>query len=143
MKRAAIYFFYDSKGLVQDYVSYFLSDLTQNVDRLLIIVNGRLDEENKDKLAQFGEVYFRENDELDVGAYKFGLEKLSVTIATFDELILLNNTIMGPIYPFKETFDKMLTKDVDFWGLTKVGDLGIGETLLSKSKYDKYHEHIQ
>ena len=143
MKRAAIYFFYDGKGLVQDYISYFLSDLTQNVDRLLIIVNGQLDEENRDKLAQFGEVYFRENDELDVGAYKFGLEKIGKALATFDELILLNNTIMGPIYPFKETFDKMLTKDVDFWGLTKVGDIGIGEALLSKSKYDKYYEHIQ
>lgn len=143
MKRAAIYFFYDGKGLVQDYVSYFLSDLTQNIDRLLIIVNGQLDEGNKNKLAQFGKVYFRENDELDVGAYKFGLNKIGEAIETFDELILLNNTILGPIYPFKETFDKMLTQDVDFWGLTKVGEMGISGPVLSKSKYDKYYEHIQ
>lgn len=143
MKRVAIYFFFDSKGIVHDYVSYFLSDLVKNIDRLLIVVNGHLDEANQTKLAQFGEVYLRDNDELDVGAYKFGLAQLDDELPQFDEIILLNNTIMGPLYPFKETFDKMASQELDFWGLTKVGEIGLNETLLKKSKYDKYYEHIQ
>ncbi|MCJ1996245.1 rhamnan synthesis protein F [Lactococcus piscium] len=143
MKRVAIYFFFDSKGVVHDYVPYFLSDLMKNVDKLIIVVNGQLDEMNEQTLSKFGEVYFRDNDELDVGAYKFGLSKISSELAQFDELILLNNTIMGPLYPFKETFDKMLSEDVDFWGITKVGEIGINDQLLVKSRYDKYYEHIQ
>ena len=143
MKRVAIYFFYDGKGIVHDYVPYFLSDLTKNIDRLIIVVNGQMDDVNQAKLAQFGEVYLRDNDELDVGAYKYGLAKLGDDLSQFDEVILLNNTIMGPLYPFKETFDKMATQEVDFWGLTKVGDIGLNEVLLKKSKYDKYYEHIQ
>ena len=75
MKRVAIYFFYDGKGIVHDYVPYFLSDLTKNIDRLIIVVNGQMDDVNQAKLAQFGEVYLRDNDELDVGAYKYGLAK--------------------------------------------------------------------
>ena len=143
MKRVAIYFFFDSKGIVHDYVSYFLSDLVKNIDRLLIVVNGQMDEANQTKLAQFGEVYLRDNDELDVGAYKFGLAQLGDDLPQFDEIVLLNNTIMGPLYPFKETFDKMASQELDFWGLTKVGEIGLNEALLKKSKYDKYYEHIQ
>ena len=130
MKRVAIYFFFDSKGIVHDYVSYFLSDLVKNIDRLLIVVNGQMDEANQTKLAQFGEVYLRDNDELDVGAYKFGLAQLGDDLPQFDEIVLLNNTIMGPLYPFKETFDKMASQELDFWGLTKVGEIGLNKALL-------------
>jgi rhamnosyltransferase len=143
MKRAAIYFFFDGKGIVHDYVPYFLSDFTKHIDRLLIVVNGQMDEANQEKLAEFGEVYLRDNDELDVGTYKFGLAKLGADLSLYDEVVLLNNTIMGPLYPFKETFDKMSAQNLDFWGLTKVGEIGINEALREKSKYDKYYEHIQ
>ena len=31
----------------------------------------------------------------------------------------MNYTFFGPLYPFKEMFDTMSERDVDFWGLTK------------------------
>ena len=34
-------------------------------------------------------------------------------------MIMMNFTIMGPIYPFEEMFKKMDSKDLDFWGMTK------------------------
>ncbi|MBS7577281.1 MULTISPECIES: rhamnan synthesis F family protein [unclassified Enterococcus] len=144
MKRIAIYFFYDSAGTVHDYVDYFLTDLSKNTQKIITVVNGSLDEANKKKLLKFGEVIERENHGLDVGAYQEGIRKLGSDLKSYDELILLNNTIMGPLYPFKETFDKMdQNKEIDFWGLTKVGEMQLPPHLLPTAYYGYYPDHIQ
>ncbi|GAA5819218.1 MAG: rhamnan synthesis protein F [Methanobrevibacter sp. CfCl-M3] len=144
MKRVAIYFFYDKQGIVHDYVDYFLNDFKKNVDKIVIIVNGTLDGLNKEKLAKFGEVLERENKGLDVGAYKHGINFLGSSISRYDELILLNNTIMGPIYPFKETFDRMDENlGIDFWGISKVGEIQLPHHLIGTAYYGYYPEHIQ
>lgn len=121
MKRAAIYFFYDKQGIVDRFVEYFLKDFTKNIDYLLIVSNGKLLDDGRKKLEIFGEVVERENKGFDVWAYKTGLEKIGWdNIGNYDEIILLNNTILGPVYPFRETFQKMDKKtNLDFWGITE------------------------
>lgn len=119
-KRLAIYFFYDKQGIVDSYVPYFLTDLRKNVDNILIVCNGKLNIEGKQKLKQYGEVLVRDNKGFDVWAYKEGMLHLGwQNIEEYDELILLNSTIMGPLYPLSFTFEKMSSCDLDFWGLTK------------------------
>ena len=44
IKRCAIYFFYDSYGVVDDYVHTMLSALDPLVDRLVVVCNGSLNE---------------------------------------------------------------------------------------------------
>ncbi len=119
-RRMAVYFFFDKHGDVDGYVPYFLEDLKKNVEEILIVCNGKLTEEGKTTLEKYGNVMVRENEGLDVWAYKegmasYGWEKLS----QYDEVILLNSTIMGPLYPLAETFKKMDQKDLDFWGITE------------------------
>lgn len=119
-KRIAIYFFYDKYGIVDRFVEYFLTDLKRNVDTILIVCNGKLNEEGNRKLKKYGELLIRENKGFDVWAYKKGIEHIGWDeLYQYDELIMLNSTILGPIYPLKETFDKMDSLDLDFWGLTK------------------------
>jgi len=119
-KRIAIYFFFDKYGVVDKYVSYFLNDLNKNVDRTIIVVNGKLTKNGKEILLNYGEVLQRDNKGFDVWAYKTALEYIGwEALEGFDEVILLNSTIMGPIYPLEETFVKMSKVDLDFWGLTK------------------------
>jgi len=121
IRRIGIYFLYDKDGIVDDYIPFLLRDLVQNLEKLIFVSNGPLTTESKDKLTEFSPVILeRENTGLDVWAYKeamlsVGWEKL----AEYDEVVLLNYTLMGPVHPFKEAFDEMAARDVHFWGLTR------------------------
>lgn len=71
MRRAALFFFYDGQGIVDDYVTYMLRDLRPNLDKLYIVVNGLLTPEGREKFAPLADdIYVRENKGLDVWAYK-------------------------------------------------------------------------
>lgn len=118
-KRLAIYFFFDKEGIVDRYVPYFLKDLKKNVSDLLIVSNGAPTKEGEQTLKEYGELFVRDNTGFDVWAYKEALEHYGwEALEQYDEVILLNSTIMGPVFPLKETFDRMDARDVDFWGMT-------------------------
>lgn len=141
-KRMAIFFFYDRRGVVDGYVPYLLEDLKKNVDNIYIVCNGKLKESGKIILQKYGEIEIRENSGFDVWAYKSALENIGWSkLEEYDEIIMLNNTIMGPIYPFFETFEKMDKRDLDFWGLTKY--FKINEDPFGYSPFGYLPEHIQ
>ena len=122
MKRVAIYFFYDKDGVVDRYVDYFLEDFKKNLDRLIVVCNGKLTPEGRQEFSKYtNEIIVRENKGFDVWAYKEGIEYIGWdNLKNYDELVMLNMTIMGPVYSFKEMFDEMDSrKELDFWGITK------------------------
>ena len=140
--RLAIYFFYDKDGIVDNYVFTFLDDLKLNVSDLLIVSNGKIENKSKKRLANYGNVIERENKGFDVWAYKTGIDYYGWRkLETFDEIIMINSTIMGPLYPFKETFDLMDPQDLDFWGLTEFFEFPIDPS--GASPYGYIPDHIQ
>lgn len=143
VKRIAIYFFYDKDGIVDDYIPFQLRDLKENVDELLIVVNGELAEEGKKKLELFStDVLVRDNIGFDVWAYKAGIEYFGWDKLTqYDEMILMNFTMFGPLYPTKEVFEKMSKQDLDFWGITKHHKVDFDA--FGTCKYGYIPEHIQ
>ncbi|WP_018212329.1 rhamnan synthesis F family protein [Desulfitobacterium hafniense] len=120
MKRFAIYFFYDRDGVVDDYVSFFLQELSRNIQSLCVVCNGVLSDEGRRKLEVFtSQIIVRENKGYDAWAYKIALEVIGFkNLEEYDEVILLNHTIMGPLYPFSEMFEEMASRNIDFWGIT-------------------------
>lgn len=141
-KRLAIYFFYDKNGVVDKYVPYFLDDLKKNVSDIYIVCNGKLNDKGREILKTYGECHVRENKGFDVWAYKSALEHYGrQQLVQYDEIILLNNTIMGPVYPFSETFAKMDGQDLDFWGLTEY--FKIPYDPFGYSPYGYLPDHIQ
>ena len=144
MKRVAIYFFYDKDGVVDRYVNYFLEDFKQNLDRLIVVCNGKLTPEGREEFSKYtNEIIVRENKGFDVWAYKEGIEYIGWdNLKNYDELIMLNMTIMGPVYSFKEMFDEMDSrKELDFWGITKFHKFPVDPWGLIK--YGYIPEHIQ
>ncbi|MBM7824874.1 rhamnosyltransferase [Arcanobacterium pluranimalium] len=119
-KRLGIFFFYDSQGIVDDYVDVLLADMKKNLSELAIVVNGYLAPKSYAKLRKFSSnVIVRDNQGFDVWAYKTMLEHYGWDkLAEFDEVVLFNATIMGPVYPFEEMFSSMASRDLDFWGVT-------------------------
>lgn len=119
-QRLGIYCFYDNYGHAASFIKTFLDDLMDNLDDLVVVVNGQLSDQARQLFSEYTKtIIVRENKGLDVAAYKqailtLGWEKLE----SYDEVICLNDTVMGPVYPFREMFACMDRKDVDFWGIT-------------------------
>ncbi|MDR1077061.1 MAG: rhamnan synthesis F family protein, partial [Propionibacteriaceae bacterium] len=153
MRRAAIYFFYDADGIADDYIDYFLTDFCQNVERLVVVCNGSLRPESRALFEKHtAEILVRPNQGFDVWAYKAGLDHIGwEALRQYDEVVLLNFTIMGPIRPFREMFDVMAARDVDFWGITKftrvlapAGTAQLGKYLPEhiQSHFTVYRKHL-
>ena len=118
--RLGIFFFFDAQGIVDSYVETLLADMVKNLSELVIVVNGELTAKSYAKLSVFTDnIILRENKGLDVWAYKTGLDSYGwKKLAEFDEVVLFNATIMGPVYPFEEMFTEMAGRNIDFWGIT-------------------------
>lgn len=121
MNRLGIFFFYDRDGIVDRYIPVMLEDICKNLERLVVVVNGKLTEEGKKRLLPFSnEIIVRENKGLDVWAYKTALEHVGYDhLPDYDEVVMFNHTMMGPVYPFSEMFDAMAEKHLDFWGISE------------------------
>ena len=121
INRLVIYFFYDADGIVDRYVPYMLEDMKKNCSELFVVCNGKLTPEGRETFRKLTpNILVRENVGFDVWAYKEALEHYGWDrLVEFDEVVLMNFTMYGPLYPFVEMFEEMNHRDVDFWGITK------------------------
>ena len=128
MRRIIFYLFYDKEGIVDDYVPYKLKALREHAETIFVVSNSKLTAEGRTALDEVADVvWVRDNVGFDVGAFdaamtRFGSERL----AEYDELVLMNYTFFGPVYPFSEVFDRMAEVSVDFWGLSSHGPIEPG-----------------
>ena len=128
MKRLGIYAFFDPKGVVDDYVFYFLQCLALHTDRIVVVVNGNILPEYNSKLNDLGySVIVRDNVGFDACAYRQAILSCN-DLSSYDELILCNNSFFGPVYPLTDVFEEMQKREqsatdnkenkLDFWGMT-------------------------
>jgi len=120
MKRLGLFVFYDKDGIVDDYVVYMIRDLMENLNHISIISNSKILDKELQKFHEFTkDITIRENKGLDAGAlYEYFTTRDDYK--EYDEIVILNDTFYGPLYPFKEVFDNMdKKKNLDFWGMTK------------------------
>ena len=122
MKLLGIFCFYDKEGIVDSYVEYLLSELMTVLDRLIVVVNGYINEDGKRIFSRYtSEIIVRENKGFDAGAYyDVIVNVLGDSVGEWDELVLCNDTFFGPFVPMKSIFEKMEREQVDFWGLNLV-----------------------
>ena len=81
------------------YILYFLKDLSEWTDRIIIVCNGSLNEEGHQKLEALGcEVVYRENAGFDAWGVKCGIDHVGFEeLKNYDELVVANNTLFGPV----------------------------------------------
>jgi lipopolysaccharide biosynthesis protein len=120
MKRAAVAFFYDEHGVVDEYMVHLLKSFKPFIDELIFVSNGPLSKHSeKDVSCVVDHLIIRENKGFDVWAYKEGLEFIGFDkLSNFEEVLLFNHTFYGPIFPLSEMFGAMEKKTLDFWGIS-------------------------
>lgn len=125
MKRLGIFVFYDKEGIVDLYIEYLLADLKKCLNYLIIAVNGEVNHQGYTILEKYSNrILVRENKGFDAGAYKEILINVlgKDEIKKWDEIVLCNDTFYGPFISFKDIFDKMEQKEIDFWGLNYINN---------------------
>ena len=121
MKRLVIYFHYDAQGSLDEPCRFAIRALCAEAE-LVLVTNGTLSRESRDWVAGVGlRLIERENTGFDVGAYRQALLALGrETVSGYEELILMNYTLAGPVCSLKPMLDAMQTHpELDFWGLTR------------------------
>ena len=68
-KRLGIFLFYDKDGVADRYIEYMLKDIRPCLDRLIVIANGKADENAVKMFESIADkVVIRENKGFDIGA---------------------------------------------------------------------------
>ena len=119
-RRLCVFSFYDERGIVDDYVVYFLKELGRFTERIVLLSNGPLSKQGEAALqGVVSEIVLRPNEGFDVLAYKQGLFAIDFDReGLYDEVLMVNHTCYGPVYPFAELFAAMDARACDFWGVT-------------------------
>lgn len=139
-KRVLIYVIYENQSHLQTYKLFFLEALAQLSDKVLIVLNGTLPDEDIKKLTNYGQVVTRENSGYDTAAFRHGILLLKQELPSFDELLLVNDTNVGPMTELSAVFQKMSAKRLDFWGIS------YGEKQADFTSFNPYGvipEHLQ
>ncbi len=141
--RVLIYFFYDGQGIVDDYVIHSLKGFRPYIKNIIFVCNGKLTDSGKEKVTpHIDQLIVRENEGFDGWAYKAGIDSLGwEKLGEYDEMIMANHTIMGPIDTLEEMFRSMDARDIDFWGISKNKEIEYDFT--GWSKYHYIPEHVQ
>lgn len=142
-RRIAIYVYHNVLNKVSNYALYYLSSLKEITDEIIVVLNGKFDEKEKEKLYNLNlAVLERENKGYDFFGYRKGILSISNDkLSKCDELILCNSSTFGPLFPFKNLFDEMQKKECDFWGITK--HPSIKQNVIRFNFETKIKEHIQ
>lgn len=141
--RALIFFFYDGDGVVDDYVIYNLKGFRPYSKNIIFVCNGCMTQESREKLVpHVDKLIVRENKGFDGWAYKTGIDDIGwEALSEYDELIMTNHTVMGPVDSYQEMFHKMDQQELDFWGVTK--NYAIDYDFTATFKDGHIPEHIQ
>lgn len=118
----AVLVVFTDDGIIDNYVLYLAEQVKAIVRTLVITVNGNPKKEMLEKIDNCSDyVFVRENEGFDCGAYKETLESYLGwdKVREYDELILLNDSCYGPIYPLEPVFEQMDERRLDFWGITE------------------------
>ncbi len=122
MKRAAVFAHYDKDNLIDDYVVYYVKALSEICEKVILVSCVDLPAEEKEKLTGIADhIIAEQHNEYDFGSYKRGFLYLhdNNLLQDIDSLIFANDSCYGPLFPLKNVFTEMDSRQVDFWGITK------------------------
>ncbi|MDU6698156.1 MAG: rhamnan synthesis F family protein, partial [Streptococcus salivarius] len=140
-KKALVYVIFESEARLQEYKLRFLQALAPLVDDAIVVVNGQLHDDDINNLEAYGKVLTRDNKGYDTAAFRegifaFGKDKLK----DYDQLLLVNDTNIGPMRDLSQVFQEMADKQLDFWGISFGEEQ---EDVTKENPYGYIPKHLQ
>ena len=112
-----IFSHFDAENKIEEDVIYYLKALSKFMDIIFVSTAEGL---SKDALKPI-ETYCRDtiikkNIGYDFGAWKTGLDYLGTEIDDYEQLLLCNDSVYGPLFDLETIFEKM--KNYNLWAMT-------------------------
>jgi len=140
-KRITFYVHYNHENIIDYNDIKSISRLSRVSSEMVFITNSVLPKEEIKKIKPYvTRIISRENKGYDFAAWRDAmLEKGFENLEEYDQLVLINNSVFGPIYDLNAVFDEMDNKKLDFWGITLFEKMEDG-SLVGKEVVE---EHVQ
>jgi rhamnosyltransferase len=117
MRRLAIFAHYDARDRVKRYVVHHLRALREVCDTVWFVSSASLPPEELAVAAACSDrAWTRPNVGFDFGMWREAVEQIDVR--EWDELVLTNSSVFGPMWPLTESFARMDSVKCDVWGMT-------------------------
>ncbi len=118
-RRVAVFNHFDKKGLIHDYVLFYVKELKRAGFTVVFTSNSpKFPQASVDKLTPFvGRILWRRNVGYDFGAFKDGIAQVP-DISALDMLLVTNDSIYGPLQDLREVIEKADPEEADIWGIT-------------------------
>lgn len=121
-KRLALYAHFNEDDSIKPYVIYILKSLYLNTEEIWFISNSTLNKSSHEQLKSYCKnIYLRENTGLDFGMWKHVMH--DIDCQAWDEILLINSSIYGPINPIEPIFAEIDNTSGDIIGLTDSREL--------------------
>jgi len=118
MKRLVCYAHFDGKDQVRPFVLHSLQMIRPCCADLVFVSNSPLTDQDQALLAASAtHIIVNNNTGYDFYMWKLGLE--SVDLSLYDEVILMNSSVFGPLFAMEPVFSAMAAVACDFWGITE------------------------
>ncbi|MDE1150780.1 MAG: rhamnan synthesis F family protein [Azospirillaceae bacterium] len=118
-RKVAVFNHFDSRGVVHDYVVYFVKHLADAGYAVIFASNcPKLSEEQTAKVRPYvSRVLKRRNLGWDFGAFKDAIDVIPDP-AALEHLLITNDSIYGPLQDLSEVISKADPEVASIWGLT-------------------------
>lgn len=117
MRRVAIFAHYDPQSSIKRYILHHLKALREVCDEIHFVSTSQLGETELAKLTGLVDSQrVCENSGYD---FKMWADVIrSLDLRSWDELVLTNSSVFGPVTPLSQAFKRMESVACDFWGMT-------------------------
>ncbi|BFM06255.1 rhamnan synthesis F family protein [Halioxenophilus aromaticivorans] len=117
LHRATVFAHFDKGNIVDDYVYYYLKQLQKISGHIVFVSTAKLNDDDITQLSSMGiQVSCRANLGYDFMSYKLGIDSLD--LSKYDELIICNDSVYGPLQSLEPIFCDSQFKEADVWGIT-------------------------
>lgn len=124
VKRLVLFVHYNAESIVSEADMHLLRKLREVSSFICVASNSQMSNDDASKICLYAnDIFIRNNDGYDFSAWKAAIERLGWSfILEFDEIVFVNNSCYGPLYPLADMFSIMERSEADFWGVTSFPD---------------------
>lgn len=118
--KVLFYVHFNKLDRVDEYAIYQLQQMRPIFDKVILLSNSKVSSSDKKKFSGLYDKFIqRKNAGYDFAAWRDGMSDFGWdNLTKYDELTIMNDTCFGPIYDFGPIYNKMQSKNLDFWGMT-------------------------
>jgi len=117
-KRLVVMAHFDPDGLVAPHVRRQIEAWRRLSVRIIVVSTAVLVDEARQWLATHAELIQRENYGYDFLSYQEGLAA-GGDLTAYRDVVICNDTFVGPLRPYEAVFADMADRDADFWGMAR------------------------